>query len=35
MGMTTQIVDQINTLTGSTGISASTVSGNRIRLRGR
>ena len=29
-----QIVDQINTLTGSTGISASTVSGNRIRLQG-
>ena len=29
-----QIVDQINTLTGSTGISASTVGGNRIRLQG-
>lgn len=29
-----QIVDQINALTGSTGISASTVSGNRIRLQG-
>jgi len=29
-----QIVDQINTLTGSTGISASIVSGNRIRLQG-
>ena len=29
-----QIVDQINALTGTTGISASTVSGNRIRLQG-
>ena len=29
-----QIVDQINALTGSTGISAATVSGNRIRLQG-
>ena len=29
-----QIVAQINALTGSTGISASTVSGNRIRLQG-
>jgi flagellar hook-associated protein 3 FlgL len=34
MEMITHLVTQINNLTGSTGVSASVVSGNRIRLQG-